>query len=719
MTSTFLGREQELAALLSSIEQALAGRGGVTLIVGEPGIGKTRTVEELAAYAHGRGMQVLWGRCYEGEGAPAFWPWLQKIRRLLRGHTAEELAAIAQIVDELRDRLPDLPDLPALAPEQARFRLFDSIATFLIAAASNRPLFLILDDLHWADAPSLLLLQILAPQLAQAQLVVVGAYRDTEVHRNDPLARTLPALTRVPNSIRLHLRGLPEANVARFIVALAGIAAPAALVKLVTLETEGNPFFLIELVRLLGSDGRLLQRERERNWRLTIPPTVREVVGRRLEQLSSACLQLLALAAVLGREFSLAVLGEVQEGAADRAVQYTRRVAEHAMADVCALAGRGHPEPVAVCVNGARSACRLHHYCPLRRYACDACRARRRRGRGGCCRNRSGLHRRRRADAATAAGGRRCCQAGRGLPHHPVRRYRRGACYATGQSLPRLPEFTDADIEEPVDVGAVYGEASSAVHAVRNPQSDRASGRYYIRWQRGQLVFRVYTATKAGTEQLQDAKDLVALFDQRLAAIPAPVFGAPTVAPAATEAQRFAALSDLNTLVLTDMQAPAGYTRNASNVGHPAGQVFVSANPKAFLHTVDEVWKRVLFTYQAFSTAQDDSTTVELYEVIDADAAGAIADVSDYNPGPNEQTTTIDAPVQLGDRTVATRVTGKNDDGTSYEVLDLIWTHGSIALEVTMTASPGGTSTDTVLAFAQQLEANYQASPFRMWRRPE
>src|SRR5439155_8001483 len=151
----------------AAVEDVGAGRARLVLLVGEPGIGKTRTASEIAIYARLRGCQVLWGRGIETGGAPAYWPWVQVIRAYMRERDPQNAIAemgsgavdIAQVVSEVRERLPDLSAPPALEPEQARFRLFDSVTTFLKTATSRRPLVLLLDDLHWADKPSLLLLQ--------------------------------------------------------------------------------------------------------------------------------------------------------------------------------------------------------------------------------------------------------------------------------------------------------------------------------------------------------------------------------------------------------------------------------------------------------------------------------------------------------------------------------------------------------------------------------
>src|SRR5512134_2104970 len=175
----FVGRERELAALGTALDQALGGAGRVVMLSGEPGIGKTRTAEMLARYAEHRDVRVLWGRCYEEPGAPPFWPWLQVIRASAESYDDARLRALlnagggdlAEIVPELAQRLPDLVrvERPADAT-QARFRLFDAIAGFWKRVAADAPHLLVLDNLHWADAPTLRLLEFLAPALGGARL---------------------------------------------------------------------------------------------------------------------------------------------------------------------------------------------------------------------------------------------------------------------------------------------------------------------------------------------------------------------------------------------------------------------------------------------------------------------------------------------------------------------------------------------------------------------
>ncbi|MDQ3486073.1 MAG: protein kinase [Actinomycetota bacterium] len=316
----FVGREAEVVAIRRTCDDALGGRGRLVLVAGEPGIGKTRTAEEITTYAGIRGAQVLWGRCYEGDGAPAYWPWVQVLRAFVHDRDPEDLrvelgtggAVIAQVVPEIRDRLPDLGPAPALSPEQARFALFDAVHSFMKNAAQRQPLVLVLDDLHWADEPSLLLLRYLVSELAVGRILIIGTYRDVAVGRHHPLAATLADLHRHGVTQRVVLRGLSVDDVDRYIEIALGRSPLTSLVEAVHRETEGNPFFLSEVVRLLAAEGRLDEPNRAR-WGMTIPQSVREVIGRRLELLTTRCNKVLALAAVVGREFSLEVLGRVDE----------------------------------------------------------------------------------------------------------------------------------------------------------------------------------------------------------------------------------------------------------------------------------------------------------------------------------------------------------------------------------------------------------------------
>jgi tetratricopeptide (TPR) repeat protein len=330
----FVGRREELGQLEAALGAALDGRGRVVLLAGEPGIGKTRVTQELAARAQECGALILGGRCHDDEGAPAYWPWMQIIRAYVQDGTIPALATestpgaidVLQLGSGIGGRVPEVPIAPSPESAQARFRLFDSVTTFFKNAASHRPLVLVLDDLHSADSPSLLLLAFLAREISDARLLVLGTYRDSEVA--PPLAEMLAEVVREPHASRLHLRGLSEPDVGALIEIITGMHPEASLVRRLHGESEGNPFFVGELVRLLATEGRLAEATEEPPRPLGLPEGVRAVIGRRLEGLSEECRHVLAAAAVIGRDFGvpplepvagltrerlLAVLGEAVE----------------------------------------------------------------------------------------------------------------------------------------------------------------------------------------------------------------------------------------------------------------------------------------------------------------------------------------------------------------------------------------------------------------------
>jgi predicted ATPase len=289
----FVGRRRELTELLAGLEDALEGHGRLFLLAGEAGIGKSRLADELASKARELGAMVLWGRCWEAGGAPAYWPWVQSIRSYLRNagpqtvrsQMAAGAADIAQMLPEVRGLFPDLPRPAATVdPEAARFRLFDAVTSFLRSAAEAQPLVLVIDDLHVADTPSLLFLEFLAGQLAESRILAVAAFRDTELTREHPLTATVGELLRHRVTLRLPLIGLTEPDVATFIVLTTGVAPPMTLAATIHADTDGNPLFVGEVVRLLAAEGRLERPGDARS--LAVPRGVRDVIARRLARLS-------------------------------------------------------------------------------------------------------------------------------------------------------------------------------------------------------------------------------------------------------------------------------------------------------------------------------------------------------------------------------------------------------------------------------------------------
>ena len=305
-----------------ALTDAFAGRAGVIVVEGPAGIGKTALCAQLGATAQAAGAVVLWGRCLEEPGAPAYWPWRQMVCSHARSCTGGGLAAllgrgllpIAAVVPELADLLPPAAMAAAATTgpadsAQARFELFHAFSSFWQRAARQQPILLILDDLHWADPTSLRLLAFIAGQLADEPLCVLATCRDGERPRAHPLSEALADLTRSATFQRLTLGGLSASETAQFVaraVCTGEVATSADLAETLFARTEGHPLYLQETVRLLadpGGDALLALK--------TIPPGVRAVIGKRLNGLSDSAQKLLAMAACIGREFDLALLAEL------------------------------------------------------------------------------------------------------------------------------------------------------------------------------------------------------------------------------------------------------------------------------------------------------------------------------------------------------------------------------------------------------------------------
>lgn len=354
----FIGRKQELATLKAAVESALGGHGSVVMIAGEEGIGKSRLADEAGVYARLRGAQLLVGRCYEGDGAPPFWPWVQILRACIQDRDPQALLAqmgtgaadIGQVVPELRERLPGLAAAPALEPEQARFRLFDSVTTFLRNAAHVQPTVLVLDDLQWADTASLLLLQFLVRELRGSRLLVMGTYHDVGQDRSRPLAEMLAVLRRERPYERIHLGGLSMAEVTDLLEAAAQeplVAYGRRLARRLHRETEGNPFFIQEILRHLMETGLVYRSGGRWGWdeaaiaEMGIAEGVREMIRRRCSRLSDECNRVLTIASVTGREFEVDVLPQVSNLAEDQLLEALEEAAgAGVVSEVRGCAGR-------------------------------------------------------------------------------------------------------------------------------------------------------------------------------------------------------------------------------------------------------------------------------------------------------------------------------------------------------------------------------------------
>ncbi len=328
----FAGRTTERDALLERWKKAAAGAPGLVVVSGEPGIGKTRLVAELASSAHGGGATVLYGRSEEELDVP-FRPWAEALGHLvahlsdavLTAHLHEWGGDIGRLVTGL-----DVPEPPRTDPDSERLRLFGAVTDLLTRAGEESPLLVVLDDLHWADESSLPLLRHLVRNVGEARVLVVGTYRDTDLARTHPLAAALADLRREAGVERVDLTGLGHDEVTVFLSRAGGGEVDpeqvAVLAEMVWRETEGNPFFIGEILVHLVESGALVHREGR--WegdrglieQIGLPEGIREVIGRRLAGLDEATNELLRAAAVIGSAFDAAVLAAVAEREVDDVV---------------------------------------------------------------------------------------------------------------------------------------------------------------------------------------------------------------------------------------------------------------------------------------------------------------------------------------------------------------------------------------------------------------
>jgi len=325
------GRGDELGRLMAAWERVTAGATEAVLIAGEPGIGKTRLAAEFARRVHADGGIVLYGHCDEGLVVP-YLPFIEALRQLVEASATPVLGDRPGELARLVPELVGTAGIAALAPvtdaETERYRLFDAVASWVAAVAEHRTALFVVDDLHWADRATLLLLRHILASAGVQGVLVLGTYRDTDVERNHPLGELLADLRRRELLDRISLGGLGWTEVCELVEAAAGHDLDAdgmQVAELVWSGTDGNPFFAQQVLRHLAESGVLAQQNGR--WRTTvsldqigIPEGVRDVVGRRLSRLSPSANALLAGAAVAGQSFVLDVLAPAADLAVDDAI---------------------------------------------------------------------------------------------------------------------------------------------------------------------------------------------------------------------------------------------------------------------------------------------------------------------------------------------------------------------------------------------------------------
>jgi tetratricopeptide (TPR) repeat protein/tRNA A-37 threonylcarbamoyl transferase component Bud32 len=322
-----IDRVEEMGVLREAVDKTAHGEGGVVFLHGEAGIGKTRLTRELRAYARLRGLQVLYGRCpalFRMDGVPPYVLWGEVIRDYLETCSPEHLykvigfypSEVSKLVPELRQKLGAIPQSLPISPEHEQNRLFEAVSQFIINISRESPLLVVLDDLQWTDPSSLLLLHYIARGAYRTPLLLLGAYRSTDIDSKHPLTPILTELNRerLLQSVQLKRMSLDEiSEMIKRIIEQDDV--PSEFCKLVYQKTRGNPFFAEEVVKSLKEE-EVIYREEDK-WKLKeiaeikFPETIKSVVKARFSRLDNECQNVLSLASFIGNDFGSQALGEV------------------------------------------------------------------------------------------------------------------------------------------------------------------------------------------------------------------------------------------------------------------------------------------------------------------------------------------------------------------------------------------------------------------------
>ena len=294
----------ELQTLLSALNEAKDGRGQIIMLLGEPGIGKTRCVQELSDSARKRSIMVLWGQCLDFEVAPPYWPWTEAldgyVKTCEQGQLGRQLgqhaSSLAELLPSIQAKLPDI-SIPAriIEPDATQFIICNAVVDFILSASLAAQLLVVLEDLNYADARTLKLLEFFAPRIHSSNVLLVGTYRDVELTRQCSLSKTLGELVRVAAYTRIPLKRLSDSDMKSYMRMSPQFPVSEETVREVIERTEGNPLFLQETVRQFSDDPNMK----------SVAEGIKEALSRRLDSLSEECNNLMADAAVFGRDFTI------------------------------------------------------------------------------------------------------------------------------------------------------------------------------------------------------------------------------------------------------------------------------------------------------------------------------------------------------------------------------------------------------------------------------
>lgn len=320
-----IGRQHELALIHTQYEEARVGKAKVVLIAGEPGIGKTRLLEEIGAFAARDEVVVLRGGASEAEGMPPYLPFLEALGHYIQDTSPEILREqvtntsyiLVSIFPELAQLLGEVTFPQPVSAEQARLRLYEAVGAFLAAIGTQNALVLLLDDLHWADSASLDLLYHIMHRQANARLLVVGTYRSSESENNAALARTIHRLSRQRILTTITVRPLTEREVEDFIRSYLTYGVSPVLTSLLYTQSEGNPFFIEELLYSWLETGVLANEPEQCDVAAllehTLPPNIIGALRQRFTRVAPEIIDHLRIAAIIGRTFDVALLATVEE----------------------------------------------------------------------------------------------------------------------------------------------------------------------------------------------------------------------------------------------------------------------------------------------------------------------------------------------------------------------------------------------------------------------